>query len=365
MILILKGGEILMILEEKKNFIINFIYFLIWTLLVWLIFRLAAVYLLPFLIGLFIAYFVQRPAQFISEKVKIKKQICAAILSVTFYILIFSIIFLLIWAIYSQSNRFIRSVTNNGKFSDIFEKIFSFSSLNFKQFDLTHGNTARKIVDETINGFVEKISVYLSSVFTAFLKKIPSLFISSVITIVATCYIAKDFENLYKFFKGFVSDKYYKKFIEFKEIFFECFLKFSVGYFWLFLITFFELFFSFLFLRISNFAFLALLISFIDLLPIFGTGAILIPWATLEALQYNYPKAVGLIAVYLITILVRNLMEPKIIGKQIGINPLFTLFFIFLGLKIGGVIGMITLPIAFTVAFNYCRKQIKLYDEKI
>jgi predicted PurR-regulated permease PerM len=59
-------------------------------------------------------------------------------------------------------------------------------------------------------------------------------------------------------------------------------------------------------------------------------------------------EGIGLVIIYLVIIVTKNIVEPKIIGKQIDINPLFTLIFIFLGLKIGGIIGMLVFPIVFT-----------------
>jgi predicted PurR-regulated permease PerM len=66
----------------------------------------------------------------------------------------------------------------------------------------------------------------------------------------------------------------------------------------------------------------------------------------------------GLVILYLIITVIRNFAEPKIIGKQIGINPLFTLVFIFLGLRLGGIMGMLVLPVVLTVLFTYFRRQI-------
>ena len=95
-----------------------------------------------------------------------------------------------------------------------------------------------------------------------------------------------------------------------------------------------------------------------DLLPVFGTGIILLPWSVFSFLQSNYKNGFGLVALYLIIMIVRNFAEPKIIGKQININPIFTLLFIFIGLRIGGIMGMLLFPLILTVVFTYYRRQI-------
>ena len=79
----------------------------------------------------------------------------------------------------------------------------------------------------------------------------------------------------------------------------------------------------------------------LDFLPFFGTGTALIPWAVLKILSADYQFAVGLIIIYLVSQLVRQLIQPKIVGDTIGLNPLVTLFCMFIGYKVGGILAMI------------------------
>lgn len=90
---------------------------------------------------------------------------------------------------------------------------------------------------------------------------------------------------------------------------------------------------------------MGIIISIIDALPIFGSGFVLWPWALMSLLAGNYKFAVGLIINYLIVILTRQFLEPKIVGEQIGIHPLITLFSIYVGMKIFGVFGFIIGPV--------------------
>ncbi len=345
-------------LDKKKKFLINFSYFTVWTIIIYVIFKITAVYLLPFLIGLIIAYAVQKPANYLSHKLGFKRQICAAVLSVLFYIIIVAILALLIWILYSQSNKLIKLVTTSDAIGSYVNNIVGFVSKIFEKYNNDFNHTIKKFTDETTNGFVLKISAFLSNGITSFVKKVPVLLISSVVTVVATCYIAKDFDRLKVFVKGFISKEFYKRINDIKNVFINCFFKFFVGYFWLYIITFAELLIGLMLLGVKNFIAIAFLISIIDLLPVFGTGAVLLPWASIQFIQQNYRFGIGLTIVYIVIVIIRNFLEPKIIGKQIGINPLFTLVFIFLGLKLGGIIGMIVLPIILTVLFTYCRQQI-------
>lgn len=101
------------------------------------------------------------------------------------------------------------------------------------------------------------------------------------------------------------------------------------------------LFVGFLILRIRYAVLLAVLIAVLDFLPFFGTGTALIPWAVLKILSADYQFAVGLIIIYLVSQLVRQLIQPKIVGDSIGLEPLPTLFFMFIGYKVSSIFGMI------------------------
>ena len=77
------------------------------------------------------------------------------------------------------------------------------------------------------------------------------------------------------------------------------------------------------------------------MLPFLGTGTVLIPWAVFKLLSGDIRYAVGLVILYLVTQLVRRIIEPKLVGDSIGMNPLATLIFMYIGYRVGGVLGMI------------------------
>ena len=111
---------------------------------------------------------------------------------------------------------------------------------------------------------------------------------------------------------------------------------------------------GFFVLRIKYALLWAILISIQDFLPFFGTGTALIPWAALKVLSGNYKFAVGLIIIYLVSQLVRQVIQPKIVGDTIGLNPLSTMVFMYIGYKIGGIIAMIiAVPIGLIVINLY------------
>ena len=112
------------------------------------------------------------------------------------------------------------------------------------------------------------------------------------------------------------------------------------------LLTFGELTAGLLLLRVPHAVLLAALIAVVDILPILGTGTVLIPWIAVSLLGGNTAFAVGLTVLYVVITVVRNILEPRVVSRQIGLHPLATLFFMFLGLRAtGGIAGMLLFPV--------------------
>lgn len=114
-------------------------------------------------------------------------------------------------------------------------------------------------------------------------------------------------------------------------------------------ITFLELYIGFSILRVSFALSLAFLTSIIDALPVFGTGTVLLPWAGYHFLIGKNNFGLSLIVLYLVVFIVRQIIEPKIIGKHLGVHPLLTLFGMFVGMKALGVAGLILGPVTLVV----------------
>ena len=118
------------------------------------------------------------------------------------------------------------------------------------------------------------------------------------------------------------------------------------------------LFAGFLILGVKFAIVVAILIAFLDMLPFFGTGTALIPWAVFQLFSGDVRLAVGLVILYLVTQLVRRIIEPKLVGDSIGINPLLTLIFMYIGYRISGVLGMIlAVPIG-AIVINFYKAGI-------
>ncbi len=114
-------------------------------------------------------------------------------------------------------------------------------------------------------------------------------------------------------------------------------------------VTFIELTVAFAFLKVQYAAIIAAITAFIDALPVFGTGVVLLPWAAVRLIAGDVKLALGLLATYLVVIVVRNFLEPKVLGNQFGIHPVAALLAMYSGFRLAGVVGMVLFPPALMV----------------
>ena len=106
---------------------------------------------------------------------------------------------------------------------------------------------------------------------------------------------------------------------------------------------------GFLLLRVKAAPLLALTVGLLDALPLLGTGAVLLPWALACLLLGDGGRAAGLAALFALTCAVRNLLEPQVVGRQLGLDPLLSLLGVWLGWRLAGLAGMILAPAALLV----------------
>lgn len=114
---------------------------------------------------------------------------------------------------------------------------------------------------------------------------------------------------------------------------------------------------GFLLLRIPYALLWAAAVALVDALPILGTGTVLIPWSLVLLLQQEYYAAAGMLGVYLAAMVTRSILEPKLVGHQLGLDPLVTLLACYCGYRLWGILGMITAPVAAAVVKSFFTEQ--------
>ena len=172
-------------------------------------------------------------------------------------------------------------------------------------------------------------------------KSIPNLLVNMVITILSSYLFLADRESIMHWLKGHLP-AFIFRYIEYmkrdaKGVIGGYFL----AQFRIMCVVALILAAGFLVLGVRYGVLLAFLTAILDFLPIFGTGTVLFPWAVVKLFAGEYAYATGLILLYILTQVVRQIIQPKIVGESMGLPPLMTLFLLYLGFKLRGLTGMI------------------------
>ncbi len=147
-----------------------------------------------------------------------------------------------------------------------------------------------------------------------------------------------------------LSERHWMLLVKTKELFVKNILKMLRGYLLLMFLTFCELALGLSILRVEHSVAVALLIAIVDILPILGTGTVLIPWAIFCFATGNIVLGIGLAVMYAIITVIRNFAEPKVIGMQVGLPPVVTLFAMYVGLQFFGLLGVFAFPVLLIIA---------------
>lgn len=179
---------------------------------------------------------------------------------------------------------------------------------------------------------------------------VPNVLLTGAVIIIATYYFAIDRVRVNCFFLSLFPKRIRPMLKTAKDVLAETVGRYLRAYGILFFITFGELLISFMLIGIDYSFVLALVIAIVDILPVLGAGTILIPWGIISLVSGDYARGVSLLVAYAIITVVRQIIEPKIVGKFIGLSPLAALAAMFVGLKLMGIVGIFILPIAAIVA---------------
>jgi len=342
-------------LEVKKKSIINMVFYLLIAaviiLLTIVLFRYVFVWLAPFVIGIIIAALLQKPADFLARKTKAPKSFWAIFLVLKVFICLGGLIALAFFWLYVEISRYVTNVLPSQveNISEIFGDLqYSFQNridgLPFNLDGIFAGMFDNLTADfaSTFGEFLRNIGVYV-------ITNLPMFLVNLVVAIIATCFIAKDWDDVKKFARRQFSAERWDMLVEVKNLFKNNIFKVFKGYMIIMFITFCQLAVGFLLLDIEYAIAIAALVAILDALPVLGVGTVLLPWSVIGFINGDVFIGVAMIVLYLIIFVARNILEPRIIGKQMGLSPLLALFAMFLGLQLFGLLGMIIFPVIFMI----------------
>ncbi len=312
-------------------------------------------YILPFIIAYFFASLIEPLVKFVENKIKIPRKI-GTVFSI---LLVLGFIGSIIGFLISRLIREIRAVylsleINMETLTEFFNRVVKNIDGIFIQLPIQVTDLIEKGIQELTNNLqsvLGKIVDWVQASVQVALY-LPQILIFILVTVLATYFMSSDKNNIMKFLDLQIPANWLNKSKSITKNVFSAFFGWLRAQLILTSITFTELLIGMWILGINNSLLVALLIALVDVLPVLGAGTVLIPWAIINLVLGNTKLALSLALLYVIILFVRQLIEPKVLGKQIGVHPLFTMAGMYIGLQIWGVAGMFIGPLSI-VALKY------------
>lgn len=309
---------------------------------------------IPFLIAFVVALLVEPLINFFMKKMKLKRKVASIIALLLVVIVIGTVLTLLVGKLVSESTILIGNL--NDYFKDTYDWLMEWIN-DWQEGRIQIAPETMDFVKNALGSVLEAMKGFIYNAVTGivnFATSVPNIITSTFITILAIIFMCFDRDYVIEMIKKHFPSKwisgakrvvhetcsitwnYVKAEMKLSLL---CFCLVFVGL----------IIFDLVGLDIKYTVLFAVTIGFVDLLPLFGAGAVMLPWAVYLLLTGNIPLAIAVAALWCVWAVIKQLLEPKVVSKQMGLHPIFTLLAMYTGFKLLGVLGLMVGPIILLV----------------
>ena len=348
--------------QQKLDFLINCGYWTIIAGAVYLVLEYLLPISVPFLLGIPIAYFVI----WLCQKIRCTHKL----MRIGMTILVYGIIGLLITLMVIKGISTVTSIIKwlpevyELKLLPLATLIYDWSIETIERLNPTLLNALEMLLESlltAIKNLISYLSGFAVDLISGVVTGVPSLILSLLAMIFSTVFVANDYERIGQFYTDNIPRKVKTILWNIRVYLTDTLFVVIRSYVLIMLLTFSELSILFSLFHIEHAVLKASIIALLDILPILGTGGIMIPWGIIS-LVLGYTKlGIQLLFIYIVVTVIRNYVEPKIVGTQLGLHPIITLVSMFIGLRLFGFLGLFGLP----VGISYLWKQKKQNEETL
>lgn len=360
--------------ERKRKWIINVAFYAMLLILGFLFYKYAFGVCFPIMFAFVVAVLLQRPKNFIVNKTPIKKGFASTICVFALMLIAAAIVVLIgvraaeevrgfidyVTIQFSNLDTIVNTIENAlmsfvGKLPEFISETATESlAAIFTQIREFIAGTATELPEQLTGSLSGFDFSWLSAPITGVLStatRIPSIIISIVVTIVLACFMTADYDLITRFVYCQFPKEKRKDLTRAKQLLKMNLGKMAKAYALIMLVTFTEVFIGLTILKMiglfnsSYIAVIAVVTAIVDVIPVLGTGTIVLPWAAYSFITGNIGMGIGLLVLYAVVTVIRQIVEPKLVSNQLGLPPFVTLIAMYLGLKIIGVLGVFILPI--------------------
>lgn len=358
-------------IEKRRSFIINTVFVVIIVGLFYLAIKYALGIVWPFVVAFFLAMLLQRPVNFLSTKTPLKRGISSVIMVLFVLVIVGSIVGLIIGRIVIELKGFfdylLIKMEDAPAFVDQIQAwlsdTFSFLPKSLHESIMTATeNFLNRLMGIEAKASADAIKAESSGIDFSLLssplgavwgtaKQIPMIAVGVLVCVVSCCFMTTDYRTLRDMILSQLSQKRQSAVIRTKQVTFSTLGKMGKAYSIILFVTFMEMLLGLSFLKLihvydSGYIFaIAFITAVVDIIPVLGTGTILIPWALWSLFTGDVGLGIGLLVVYAIISVIRQVIEPKLVASQLGLPPFVTIMAMYIGSQLFGFVGLFLLPI--------------------
>lgn len=350
-------------IEKRRRFIINTVYFAIILGLFYFFMRFAFWTCFPFILAFFIAMALQRPVNWITRKTPLKKGLVSGLLVLLALAAIIAVLSLIGVRIVDELRGFFAVVTAKLDNLPVFlsqTEAWILNNIHFlpDSIETMAANSIRELFQDLSSGAASgKLNIDLSILSSPLsgvwntAKQIPTIFLATLVSIIACCFVTADYDRLVNFVKRQLPQERREALGASKRLLFSSLFKMLRAYLLIILITFAEMALGLGILKLtglydsSYILAIALLTAIVDILPVLGTGTVLLPWAVFSLCTGKVGFGIGLLVLYIAISIIRQIIEPKLVAGQLGLPPVATIVGMYIGLQLFGFIGLFLVPL--------------------
>lgn len=318
---------------------------------------------LPFGAAFLVGWLLRSPTDKLCQRFKAPKKLIGFILVLVVMFFIGFVAFLLANQLISEAQRLFEKLSENS--GNILASVADALDRLGEKFPFIYDHLDRDVVNgtvtEVLKNLLTSLSGYIASGLTALVTRLPDIGLFFVVFVIASFYFTMDFDAVTSAVNKLLPQKMKNTLRSALERIRSTGAGYLKAYSVILLVTFAQLFLGFLILRVNYATTLAMVIALLDMLPVIGTGTVIIPWAIFAFFCGNRSLGIGLAILFGIITVVREVIEPKIIGSSIGMHPLLTLIAMYAGYKLFGLWGILLLPpianLVKTLFINYTPKR--------
>ena len=325
---------------------------------------------LPFLIAWATALLVRPVAKFFSKKIGLSQKFCATVLLILFFVLIGLFLVFTVNRLLSESGKLLERLSSESDkigtyLSDLTERINNLRNKIpiLRELRKLEGlealdNYVNVILQEIGKGITSAITTKIPELLGAFISSLPSFFLFFLISLMASFYFTLDLDTIQNFFILFLPQNLVNRIPAFQKSFKNFLSRYFRAYALILFLTFCELYVGFSILSLEYSFLPAVLIALVDIFPVFGVGTVLIPWAGIMLLRGNYYIGFGLLILWAVIAVVRQIIEPRIVGGTLGVHPALMLIAMYIGFRFFGILGILLSPAVLTLT-RFAVKELK------